>query len=66
MSSFVIHPLPAGAVDVEAATARQTVADSPLPCRRCLRNATIGDPLVLAAYNQMMDSARGRTSTAAG
>ena len=51
MSSFVIHALPAGAVDTEAPTARHEVADSPLPCRRCLRNAAIGDPLVLAAYN---------------
>ena len=51
MSAFVIHPLPAGEVDAAAATARHKVADGPLPCRRCLRNADVGDPLVLASYD---------------
>ena len=51
MSNFVIHPLPAGEVDTCAAASSSTVADSPLPCRRCLRNAEVGDDLVLAPYD---------------
>ena len=51
MHSFVITPLPAGEVDAQARDARRRVADSPLPCRRCLRNAAIGDELVLASYD---------------
>jgi hypothetical protein len=45
MNSFVITALPAGEVDTQARDARRQVADSPLPCRRCLRNAAIGDEL---------------------
>jgi len=51
MSAFVIHPLPAGEVDTNAGTARRQLADGPQPCRRCLRNAEVGDPLVLASYD---------------
>ena len=51
MSAFIINPLPAGEVDADAATARRRLADGPLPCRRCLRNAELGDDLVLAAYD---------------
>ena len=51
MSTFMITPLPAGEVDTDAPVTRHTVADSPLPCRRCLRNASIGDPLALASYD---------------
>jgi hypothetical protein len=51
MSAFVIHPLPAGEVDTDAGTARRQLADGPQPCRRCLRNAEVGDPLVLASYD---------------
>jgi hypothetical protein len=51
MSTFVIHPLPAGEVDADAGAARRKLADGPLPCRRCLRNAEVGDPLVLAPYD---------------
>jgi hypothetical protein len=51
MSAFVIHPLPAGEVDTDAGTARRKLADGPLPCRRCLRNTDVGDPLVLASYD---------------
>jgi Protein of unknown function (DUF1203) len=48
---FMITPLPAGEVDSANGVARHKVADGPLPCRRCLRNAEVGDPLVLASYN---------------
>lgn len=51
MSTFVINPLPAGDVDSDSAAARSKVADGPLPCRRCLRNAEVGDDLVLAPYD---------------
>ncbi len=48
---FTITPLPAGEVDTDAPTARHKTADGPLPCRRCLRNAEVGDELTLAAYD---------------
>jgi hypothetical protein len=48
---FTITPLPAGEVDTGAPTTRHKHADGPLPCRRCLRNAQIGDELALAAYD---------------
>ncbi len=51
MSSFVITALPAGEVDIDAPAAVDQPADGPQPCRRCLRNAEVGDPLVLAPYN---------------
>ena len=51
MSTFVIHPLPAGEVDTQSEVARSRSADGPSPCRRCLRNAEVGDPLVLAPYD---------------
>ena len=48
---FTITPLPAGDVDTGAPTTRHQRADGPLPCRRCLRNAEVGDELALAAYD---------------
>jgi Protein of unknown function (DUF1203) len=48
---FTITPLPAGEVDTDAPVTRHKVADGPLPCRRCLRNASIGDELALASYD---------------
>jgi uncharacterized protein DUF1203 len=51
MSTFMITPLPAGEVDTDAPVTRHKVADGPLPCRRCLRNASVGDELALAAYD---------------
>jgi hypothetical protein len=53
---FVITPLPAGEVDTEAAAARRQLAEGPEPCRRCLRNTGVGDPLVLAPYNPFLRS----------
>jgi Protein of unknown function (DUF1203) len=52
--SFVITPLPAGEVDVAHRAARRSPADGPSPCRRCLRNASVGDPLVLAPYDPFL------------
>ena len=51
MGMFTITPLPAGEVDTDAPTTRHKLADGPLPCRRCLRNAEVGDALALAAYD---------------
>jgi len=51
MSTFVIHPLPAGEVDTGAPVTRRKLAESNEPCRRCLRNAAPGDALALAAYD---------------
>jgi hypothetical protein len=51
MSTFVIHPLPAGEVDTTGPLTTARSAEGREPCRRCLRNAAVGDPLVLASYD---------------
>src|SRR3954447_5861253 len=51
MSSFILTPLPAGDVDAGAPRARRRAADERSPCRRCLRDAAPGEPLVLAPYD---------------
>ena len=51
MDTFTINALPAGEVETDAPTAVRSVADYGAPCRQCLRNATPGEPLVLAPYN---------------
>jgi len=51
MTNFMIRSMPAGDADPGARAVRHTVADSLYPCRKCLRNAQIGDPLLLLPYN---------------
>ena len=51
MDTFTINALPAGEVETDAATAVRRPADDRSPCRRCLRDAAPGDPLVLAPYD---------------
>jgi hypothetical protein len=51
VNKFIIHALPAGEADTGAPVARRTVADGPSPCRRCLRNAIVGEPLLLLPYD---------------
>ena len=51
MTNFIIHALPAGEADGDARVGRRTPADGPRPCRRCLRNAAVGDQLLLLPYN---------------
>lgn len=51
MTNFMIQALPAGEADVNALIGRRTVADGPYPCRRCLRNAVLGDSLLLLPYD---------------
>jgi hypothetical protein len=51
MSQFIVHALPAGEPDAAAPTGTDDDADGPQPCRRCLRNAEIGDPLRLLPYD---------------
>lgn len=51
MSTFTLHALPAGEVDTGAEGAHRQVAEDREPCRRCLRDATPGEPLVLASYD---------------
>ncbi len=51
---FTITPLPAGEVDTDDPVTRHRVADGPLPCRRCLRNAEVGDELALASYDPFL------------
>ena len=60
MSTFIITPLPAGDVDAAPAATRRTLADGPLPCRRCLRNAEVGEPLTLARTTRSRAAARTR------
>ena len=51
MTRFLIQPLPAGEVDAEAPTAVRLVAEGDEPCRRCLRRAEPGEPLLLLGYD---------------
>jgi Protein of unknown function (DUF1203) len=51
MTNFLIHSLPAGEVDGSVSAARRVLIDYPAPCRRCLRNAQVGDALLLAPYD---------------
>ncbi len=51
MTQFVIHPLPAGEVETGAPTAVRQTADGGEPCRRCLRRAQPGEPLLLLGYD---------------
>jgi len=51
MSSYAIHALPAGEVETDGPTAVRRAADERSPCRRCLRDASAGEPLVLASYD---------------
>ena len=51
MSSFTIHALPAGEVRTDVPGAVRRAAGDRSPCRRCLRDASEGEPLVLASYD---------------
>jgi hypothetical protein len=51
MTDFIVHALPAGEADQSGPAGRQVVADGPSPCRRCLRNAEVGDALILLPYD---------------
>jgi hypothetical protein len=51
MSTFVINPLPAGDVETGTPTAVHLAAGDRAPCRRCLRDASAGEELVLAPYD---------------
>jgi len=54
MSTFILHPLPAGEVDTSApVTVRKTASDRE-PCRRCLRDAAPGERLALTAYDPFL------------
>ena len=47
MTSFIVHALPTGEAAQSGPAGRHVVADGPSPCRRCLRNAAVGDELIL-------------------
>jgi hypothetical protein len=51
MTDFIVHALPAGEADQSGPAGRHVVADGPSPCRRCLRNAEVGDELILLPYD---------------
>jgi hypothetical protein len=54
MTQFVIQPLPAGEVDAGVPTAVRRVAEGGEPCRRCLRRASAGEPLLLLGYDPFL------------
>jgi Protein of unknown function (DUF1203) len=54
MTDFVVQPLPAGEVDVDVATCVRRVAEGGEPCRRCLRRAQAGEPLLLLGYDPFL------------
>jgi hypothetical protein len=51
--TLTIHALPNGEPHAEAAPVRRVVADEPdaYPCRRCLRDAEVGEELLLLPYD---------------
>ena len=51
MTEFIVSALPAGEADGAAPAGRRLLAEGPSPCRRCLRRAEVGDPLLLLTYN---------------
>jgi len=51
MTRYTIHALPSGEVETGAPGAVHRPADDRSPCRRCLRDASAGEPLVLASYD---------------
>ena len=59
MNDFILRPLPSGEPPVGAATARRMTADGPRPCRRCLRNAKVGEELLLLPYDPFVMAAAG-------
>jgi hypothetical protein len=54
MTEFIVHAMPAGEADPGAATARAVVAEGREPCRRCLRNASPGEHLLLLPYDPFL------------
>src|SRR5438045_2278916 len=66
MSAFVIHPLPAGEVDTDAPTAHRTRAEGREPCRRCLRDTEVGEALVLASYDPVLQRSPSAGASCAG
>ena len=51
MPTFILNPLPSGAPLLHPETALTLISDGPRPCRRCLRNAERGEPLLLLPYD---------------
>src|SRR5215217_7049023 len=54
MTAFIVHAMPAGAADPCASAGHAVVAEGREPCRRCLRNATPGDNLLLLPYDPFL------------
>jgi hypothetical protein len=54
MSAFIVHAMPAGEADACAPAGRAVVAAGREPCRRCLRNAEPGEPLMLLPYDPFL------------
>ncbi len=59
LENLVLHPLPAPVPDLgdlPATAVRRVVADADFgfPCRRCLRDAAVGEQLVLLTYDPFL------------
>jgi hypothetical protein len=54
MTKLVIQPLPAGEVDPGAPATVRRAAEGGEPCRRCLRRAQPGEPLLLLPYDPFL------------
>jgi Protein of unknown function (DUF1203) len=54
MTAFIVHAMPAGEADPCASAGHAVVAEGREPCRRCLRNATPGENLLLLPYDPFL------------
>ena len=54
MTAFIVNAMPAGEADSCASVGVAVVAEGREPCRRCLRNATPGEHLLLLPYDPFL------------
>src|SRR3954468_4079765 len=54
MTAFIVNAMPAGEADACAPTGVAVVAEGREPCRRCLRNASLGENLLLLPYDPFL------------
>jgi hypothetical protein len=54
MTAFIVNAMPAGEADSCASVGVAVVAEGREPCRRCLRNATPGESLLLLPYDPFL------------
>jgi hypothetical protein len=54
MTAFIVNAMPAGEADSCASVGVAVVAEGREPCRRCLRDATSGENLLLLPYDPFL------------